>query len=51
MTQLGATTNYCETWEVPRYEYVSRIEVVSREAGSREVVGLAGIRVTLSDGT
>ena len=45
MTQLGATTDYCETWEVPRYEYVSRIEVVSREK-----VGLAGIRVTLSDG-
>ena len=45
MTQLGATTDYCETWQVPRYEFVSRIEVVSREA-----VGLAGIRVTLSDG-
>ena len=45
MTQLGTTTDYCETWEVPRYEFVSKIEVVSREAGE-----LAGIRVTLSDG-
>ena len=45
MTQLGATTDYCETWEVPKYEYVSRIEVVSEEGGE-----LVGIRVTLSDG-
>ena len=45
LTQLGAINGKCETWQVPRYEYVSRIEVVSREK-----VGLAGIRVTLSDG-
>ncbi len=45
LTQLGTLTSSCDTWTVPKYEYVTQVQVATKPLG--EVVYL---QVTMSDG-